>query len=80
MISYPNFGSYTPMFKIPDMIDEFSLLPVTKKWKKQTRVVTPCFLFWTRKQTNNRKMVSIQTKTKLGQNKEKLKQLKLEVT
>ena len=23
MISYPKFGSYTPMFRIPDMIDEF---------------------------------------------------------
>ena len=23
MISYPKFGSYTPMFRIVDMIDEF---------------------------------------------------------
>ena len=26
MISYPKFGSYTPMFRIPDMIDEFTVI------------------------------------------------------
>ena len=26
MISYPKFGSYTPMFRIPDMIDEFRVI------------------------------------------------------
>ena len=26
MISYPKFGSYTPMFRIPDVIDEFRVI------------------------------------------------------
>ena len=26
MISYPKFGSYTPTFWIPDMIDEFRVI------------------------------------------------------
>ena len=26
MISYPKFGSYTPMVWIPDMIDEFRVI------------------------------------------------------
>ena len=31
MISYPKFGSYTPMFWIPDMIDEFRVICLTFK-------------------------------------------------
>ena len=46
MIFYPTFGSYTPMFSIPDKIDEFRVICfIFATFAKSFSVVYRCFTF-----------------------------------